>query len=92
VPIAWVNEALCMGDTARTYRLLFATAVALAAVGAPLFMTGAVELAGGFSNSANAASFATHLLVFGGYALPMLLAWIAWRVVRGFEHTFGVYL
>jgi hypothetical protein len=90
--MAWVNEALCGGDVARTYRLVFATAVALAAIGAPLFMTGAVELAGGLSNSTDTTSLAAHLLVFAGYALPMLLAWAAWRIVRDFEHAFGVHL
>jgi hypothetical protein len=92
VPVTWLNEALRGWDVGRTYRLVFATAVALAAIGAPLFMTGAVGLAGGLSNSANTTSLAAHLLVFAGYALPMLLAWVAWGIVRDFEHAFGVHL
>lgn len=93
MPVARIaHQGLHADETTRTYRLLFATAVALAAVGAPLFMTGAVALTEGLSESTGAASFMRHLAVFAAYALPMVFAWVAWRVARRFEHAFGAHL
>lgn len=93
MPMARIaHQGLHADETTRTYRLLFGTAVALAAIGAPLFMTGAVALAAGIPDPTDPASFVRQLVIFAAYALPMLSAWIAWAAARRFEHAFGAHL
>jgi hypothetical protein len=61
------------------YRLMFGSALALAAVGAPLLMQGAVALADGFSSAPPGPSALTSIVLFGLSATPMALAALAWR-------------
>jgi hypothetical protein len=69
----------------RWYRLLFGSAVALAAVGAPLLMQGAVALADGFSSASTGTAALTSILLFGLSATPMALAALAWRRSQDFR-------
>jgi hypothetical protein len=86
------HHGLRADETTRTYRLLFGTAVVLATLGAPLFMTGAVALSEGVSHATDIVLFIRSVLVFVVYALPMASAWIAWKAARQFESTFRAHL
>jgi hypothetical protein len=71
----------------RNYRLLVGAAVTLAAVGAPIFMQGAVSLAMWFSAPIHPAydTPAEALGVFALSALPLMLAGLAWRGTQHFH-------
>jgi hypothetical protein len=71
----------------RWYRLLFGSAVALAAVGAPLLMQGAVALADGFSPSSSGASALNSILLFCLSGTPMALAALAWCRSQDFRRV-----
>jgi hypothetical protein len=64
----------------RSYRFMFLAAVTLAAVGAPLLMQGVVALVSGFSDS-----MGRGVGLFSLSALPMVLAWLAWRRTQDFQ-------
>lgn len=71
----------------RNYRLLVGAAVTMAAVGAPVFMQGAVGLATWLAAPVHPAgdSPAEALGAFALSALPLLLAWLAWRGTQYFR-------
>lgn len=69
----------------RWHRLLSGSAVALAAVGAPLLMQGAVALADRFSSFSADSSALISVLLFGLSATPMALAALAWRRSQDFR-------
>jgi len=63
---------------------MFLAAVTLAAVGAPLLMQGVVALVSGFSDSMGH-PVARGVGLFSLSALPMVLAWLAWRRTQDFQ-------
>jgi hypothetical protein len=74
----------------RSYRMMFAAAVCLAAIGAPLLMQGAVVLVMGIA-SPHSSTFSPvqAIMLFGLSALPMALAWLAWRRAQGYQAELG---
>ena len=78
-------------DTAalrRTYRLAFASSVCLAAVGAPLLMEGTVSFVNALAKpDAPDGGLVRGLLLLGVSAIPMLLAWLAWRQTQGLQQS-----
>lgn len=73
----------------RNYRLLVGAAVTLAAVGAPVFMQGAVALATRLTAPVPATDHtpAEALGLFALSALPLVLAWLAWRGTQHFRRA-----
>lgn len=73
----------------RAHRLLTAAAITLAAVGAPIFMQGAVALANELAppTRSTVASPIEALLTFILSAAPLVLAWLAWRKTQRFRSS-----
>jgi hypothetical protein len=66
---------------------MFSASVCLAAVGAPLLMQGVVALVASFEGQSamSGGSIAWGFVLFALSAVPMALAWLAWRRTQVFQ-------
>jgi hypothetical protein len=71
----------------RSYRFMFSASVSLAAIGAPLLMQGVVALVASFENQSatSGGSLVRGFVLFTLSAVPMTLAWLAWRRTQQFQ-------
>ena len=73
------------GRPRRSYRILLASSIFLAAIGAPILMQGAVVFAQSLTPSAGGSSSILYgFLIFALSATPLVLAGYAWKRTQGF--------
>jgi hypothetical protein len=73
----------------RSYRFMFSASVCLAAIGAPLLMQGVVALVASFEGqgTTSGGSITHGFVLFALSAVPMTLAWLAWRRTQEFQRS-----